>query len=82
MYLKGLPQPFEIITNHRNLEFWCIAQNLMHCQAHWALLLTDYDFVLIYKLGVENGASDGLSCQSCHKVSNAEDNNDQVVLSL
>jgi hypothetical protein len=22
MYLEGLPQPFEIITNHRNFEFW------------------------------------------------------------
>jgi hypothetical protein len=30
MYLKGLPQPFEIITDHHNLEFWCTAQNHMH----------------------------------------------------
>jgi hypothetical protein len=81
MYLEGLPQPFEIITDHRNLEFWRTAQNLTRCQAQWALLLADYDFVLIYKPRVENGASDGLSRQSCHKVSNAEDNNDQVVLS-
>jgi hypothetical protein len=80
MYLKGLPQSFEIITNHRNLEFWHTAQNLMRHQARWALLLADYDFVLIHKPGIENGASDGLSCQSRHKVSNTEDNNDQVVL--
>jgi hypothetical protein len=64
MYLEGLPQFFEIITDHRNLEFWHTAQNLTHCQAHWALLLADYDFVLIHKPGVENGASDGLSRQS------------------
>jgi hypothetical protein len=81
MYLEGLPQPFEIITDHCNLEFWHTAQNLTRRQARWALLLTDYDFVLIHKLGVENGASDGLSRQSHHKVSDAEDNNDQVILS-
>jgi hypothetical protein len=75
MYLEGLPQPFEI-TDHWNLEFWCTAQNLMRHQACWALLLANYNFVLIYKPGVENGASDGLSCQSHHKVSDAEDNND------
>jgi hypothetical protein len=40
-----------------------------------------YNFVLIYKPGVENSASDEVSCQSRYKVSNAEDNNDQVVLS-
>jgi hypothetical protein len=81
MYLEGLPQPFEIITDHRNLEFWRTAQNLMHCQARWALLLADYNFVLIHKPGVENSANDGLSRQSRHRVSDAEDNNDQVVLS-
>jgi hypothetical protein len=76
MYLEGLPQPFEIITDHCNLEFWRTAQNLTRCQARWALLLADYDFVLIHKPGVENSASDGLSRQSRHKVSDAEDNND------
>jgi hypothetical protein len=81
MYLEGLPQPFEIITDHRNLKFWRTVQNLMHCQACWALLLADYNFVLIHKPGVKNSASDGLSRQSHHKVSDTEDNNDQVVLS-
>jgi hypothetical protein len=82
IYLEGLPQPFRIITNHHNLEFWHTAQNLTCCQACWALLLADYNFVLIHKPEVKNSANDELSCQLCHKISNAEDNNDQVVLSL
>jgi hypothetical protein len=82
MYLKGLSYLSEIITDHCNLEFWHTAQNLMHCWAHWALLLANYNFVIIHKPGIENGASDRLSRQSCHKVSDAENNNDQVVLSL
>jgi hypothetical protein len=81
MYFEGLSQPFKIITNHCNLEFWCTAQNLTHCQARWALLLADYDFILIYKPEVENSASDKLSHQSHHKVSDAKDNNNQIVLS-
>jgi hypothetical protein len=82
MYLKDLPQLFEIITNHHNLDFWCTAQNLMRCQAHWALFLANYNFVLIHKPGVKNGASDRLSHQLHHKVSDVKDNNNnQVVLS-
>ena len=27
-FLEGLPQPFDIITDHSNLEFWCTAQDL------------------------------------------------------
>ena len=27
-FLEGLPQPFEIITDHQNLEFWRTAQDL------------------------------------------------------
>jgi hypothetical protein len=76
IYLEDLSQPFEIITNYCNLEFWHTVQNLMHCQACWTLLLANYDFVLIHKPGVKNGASDELSCQSCHKISDAENNND------
>lgn len=26
--LEGLPQPFTIVTDHRNLEYWRTAQNL------------------------------------------------------
>jgi hypothetical protein len=81
MYLEGLFQPFKIVTDYCNLEFWHTAQNLTHRQACWALLLADYDFILIYKPKVENGASDELSRQSHHKVSDTEDNNNQIVLS-
>ena len=40
-FLEGLPQPFEIITDHRNLEFWRTAQHLTRRQARWSLLLAD-----------------------------------------
>ena len=32
-YLEGLPEPFEIITDHKNLEYWHTAQHLSRRQA-------------------------------------------------
>jgi hypothetical protein len=32
-FLAGLDDPFEIWTDHRNLEFWRTTQHLTHCQA-------------------------------------------------
>jgi hypothetical protein len=32
-YLKGLPRSFDIISDHRNLEYWRTAQNLTRRQA-------------------------------------------------
>lgn len=80
-FLEGLPETFEIHTDHRNLEFWCISQHFTYRQACWALLLADYNFILIHKPGIENGAADGLLRDSRHAVTDAEDNQDQTVLS-
>ena len=35
-FLEGLPSPFEIITDHSNLQFWRTAQDLSRRQARWA----------------------------------------------
>ena len=32
-YLEGLPSQFEIQSDHKNLEYWCTAQNLTRRQA-------------------------------------------------
>ncbi len=39
-YLKGLPSTFKIQSDHKNLEYWCMAQNLTHRQVQWALYLS------------------------------------------
>ena len=79
-YLEGLPEPFEIWTDHKNLEFWTKAQHLTRRQARWALLLADFHFVLIHKPGKTMLHSDPLSRFSTHEVTDAEDNCDQIVL--
>jgi hypothetical protein len=45
-FLEGTPEPFEIITDHQNLEYWKTAQDLSRRQAQWALWLSRFNFKL------------------------------------
>jgi hypothetical protein len=78
-FLAELDDSFKIWTNHCNLEFWCTMQHLTHCQACWALLLADYNIVLVHKLGKENSITNSLSCPTCFQITDAEDNWNQLV---
>lgn len=79
-FLEGLPEPFEIWTDHQNLQYWRTAQHLSRRQARWALLLADFNFILIHKPGVANILADPITRFHTHQVTDAEDNNDQTVL--
>jgi len=50
-YLMGARHTFEILTDHKNLEYFCTAKNLNCRQACWALQLADYNFILTHKPG-------------------------------
>jgi hypothetical protein len=50
-YLEGTRNPIEIWTDHKNLEYFWVAQKLNHRQAHWSLYLSCFDFTLHHKLG-------------------------------
>ena len=79
-YLEGLPDPFTIITDHQNLQFWCTTQNLTHRQACWSLYLSWFDFCLTYKHSSINTQADPLSHFSTHAKSDSDDNINQIVL--
>jgi hypothetical protein len=79
-YLEGLPQSFDIISDHRNLEYWRMAQNLTQRQARWSLYLSRFDFHLTHKPGTTNTQADLLSRISTHLMTDADDNRDQIVL--
>ena len=79
-YLEGIPQPFDIISDHRNLQYWRTTQNLSRRQARWSLYLSRFDFRLTHKPGTTNTQADPLSRISTHLVSDADDNRDQIVL--
>ena len=79
-FLEGLPQPFEIVTDHSNLEYWRTAQDLSRRQARWALYLSRFDFTLTHRPGKANTQADPLSRLDTHQVSDAQDNRQQTVL--
>jgi RNase H-like domain found in reverse transcriptase/Reverse transcriptase (RNA-dependent DNA polymerase)/Integrase zinc binding domain/Chromo (CHRromatin Organisation MOdifier) domain/Integrase core domain len=79
-YLEGLPQPFDILSDHHNLQYWRTAQDLSRRQARWSLYLSRFDFRLSHKPGSSNTQADPLSRFSSHQVSDADDNQRQIVL--
>jgi hypothetical protein len=79
-YLEGLPTSFDIISDHRNLQYWRTAQNLTRRQARWSLYLSRFDFLLTHKPGSSNTQADPLSRLSSLAISDADDNLEQIVL--
>jgi hypothetical protein len=79
-YLIGLPEPFTIATDHRNLEYWTKARNLNCCQARWYLTLVEYNFILVHKPGSSMIVSNLMSQDPAKRVMDAEDNRDVVML--
>ena len=56
-HLLGAHHSFEILTDHKNLEFFCKPQALSHCQACWQQVLQEYDFTLSHHPGKSNPAN-------------------------
>ena len=81
-FLEGLPKPFDIASDHQNLQYWWTAQDLSRRQACWSLYLSRFDFRLIHKPGVTNTQANSLSRIPSHLVTDANDNHAQTVLRL
>ena len=58
-FLEGLP--FELVTDHKNIEWWTTAHDLNQRQAWWSLYLSRFDFKVTYRKG-ETMQADALSC--------------------
>jgi hypothetical protein len=50
-YLEGARHLVEIWIDHKNLEYFRVAQKLNHQQARWSLYLSRFDFMLHHKPG-------------------------------
>ena len=79
-FLEGLPNVFIIITDHANLKWWAVAQDLGRRQACWALYLSRFHFTLEHRPGKANTQADPLSRMSNHLVHDSDDNNQLTVL--
>ena len=60
-YLMGSKEPFEIWTDHQNLQYFRKPQKLNCRQAQWVTELAKYSFSLVHKPGKSMGKADALS---------------------
>ncbi|KAB5587753.1 Retrotransposable element Tf2 [Ceratobasidium theobromae] len=65
--LEGTELPVQILTDHKNLEYFMTKKALNKRQIRWANFLADYNFVLKYRPGTQNKKADILSCRADHE---------------
>ncbi len=71
-WLEGAQEPFEVLTDHKNLEYLREAKRLNPRQARWALFFTRFHFSISYRLGSRNLKVDALSCLHAPEEDNQE----------
>ncbi|KAK3552407.1 hypothetical protein QTP86_011635 [Hemibagrus guttatus] len=62
-WLEGARHPFQVLTNHRNLEYLQGAKRLNPRHSRWAIFFTRLVFTVTYCPGSKNGKADALSRQ-------------------
>ncbi|KAK3542068.1 hypothetical protein QTP86_011365 [Hemibagrus guttatus] len=62
-WLEGARHPFQVLTDHHNLEYLGGAKRLNPRLARWALFFTRFLFTVSYHPGSKNGKADTLSRQ-------------------
>jgi uncharacterized protein YjaZ len=60
-YCKSTKHSIQILSHHKNSEYWQTKKDLNLCQARWAEQLANYDFKITYRPGKLVGKSDILS---------------------
>lgn len=60
-WLEGAKHPFQVLTDHKNLEYIQQAKRLNPRQARWSLFFNRFHFTLTYRPGSKNLKPDALS---------------------
>ena len=77
-YLGWTKEPFTIMTDHTNLQYWKSPKNLNRRTAHWHADLQEYDFDILYILGKTNIPPNALS--QLPGVDQGKEDNQQVMV--
>ena len=59
--LQGTQEPFEILTDHKNLEYFTTTKSLNQRQVRWSEFLSGFNFKIIYRPGSKAVRPDALS---------------------
>ena len=62
--LEGSTYPINVITDHKNLEYFMFTKQLSRCQAHWSEFLSHFNYHITYCPGKADGKPNALTCRS------------------
>ncbi len=65
---------FQICTNHKNLKYFMTVKKLTEWQMRWSLILSQYNFFILYLLSKQNERTDVLLRQKQNVSMNLSDN--------
>jgi hypothetical protein len=77
-YLLGSAEPFEIWTDHANLQYFKQPQKVNRRQARWLTILSEYHFTIHHIPGNKNSRADALSRRPDYN--QGKDDNENVIL--
>ncbi|KAH0611537.1 uncharacterized protein H6S33_010802 [Morchella sextelata] len=63
-YLEGAQFPIEVLSDHRNLEYFMSTKLLNRRQARWSEFLSRFDFVIQFRPGKQGAKPDALTRRS------------------
>jgi len=76
--LQGTPTPFEIITDHKNLEYFSTTKALNQRQVRWAEFLAQFNFRIVYRPGSKATRPDALNRKSEDRPAKADPEDDRI----
>ena len=56
--------PINVITDHKNLEYFMFTKQLSRCQAHWSEFLSRFNYHITYCSGKASSKPNALTCRS------------------
>ena len=59
--LEGSAYPIDVVTDHKNLEYFTTTKLLSRRQARWSEFLSRFDFQIRYRPGKQGGKPDALT---------------------
>jgi hypothetical protein len=77
-YLLGTAHIVMVLTDHKNLTYFCQPHKLSRRQGRWNLFLQDFNLHFHHTLGTQMGPADALSCRD--DIDMADDNIELMLL--
>ena len=73
---------FQICTDHKNLKYFITVKKLTEQQIRWSLILSQYNFFILYLLSKQNERADALSRQKQNVLMNLSDRVQHCIMQI